>query len=110
MKVLQCGHQNIRSIGMLWMLVQNEIYWVHYERLFMFISLLCCLFLGDLANAIRARTDLVFGLYHSMYEWFHPLYLEDKKNGFKTQYFPSVCFIFIHTTERICLFIDENIT
>jgi len=46
--------------------------------------------LGDLANAIRNRTDLVFGLYHSMYEWFHPLYLEDKKNGFKTQYFPNM--------------------
>ena len=46
--------------------------------------------LGDLANAIRNRTDLVFGLYHSMYEWFHPLYLEDKKNEFKTQYFPNV--------------------
>ncbi|CAF1685647.1 unnamed protein product [Rotaria magnacalcarata] len=44
--------------------------------------------LGDLANAIRNRTDIVFGLYHSMYEWFHPLYLEDKKNGFKTQMFP----------------------
>ena len=47
-------------------------------------------FLGDLANAIRNRTDLVFGLYHSMYEWFHPLYLEDKKNEFKTQFFPNV--------------------
>ncbi len=75
----------------------------------MFIFLFCYVFLGDLANAIRTRTDLVFGLYHSMYEWFHPLYLEDKKNGFKTQYFPSVCFM-RHTTERICLFIDENIT
>ncbi|CAF0765775.1 unnamed protein product [Rotaria sordida] len=46
--------------------------------------------LGDLANAIRNRTDLVFGLYHSMYEWFHPLYLEDKKNGFQTQLFPNM--------------------
>ncbi len=25
-KVSQCGHQNILSIGMPWMLVQNEIY------------------------------------------------------------------------------------
>ncbi|CAF5005080.1 unnamed protein product [Rotaria sp. Silwood1] len=46
--------------------------------------------LGDLANAIRNRTDIVFGLYHSMYEWFHPLYLEDKQNGFQTQYFPNM--------------------
>jgi alpha-L-fucosidase len=46
---------------------------------------------GDLANAIRNRTDIVFGLYHSLYEWFHPLYIEDKQNGFKTQFFPNVC-------------------
>lgn len=28
-----------------------------------------------------------YGLYNSLYEWFHPLYLMDKKNGFKTQEF-----------------------
>lgn len=31
--------------------------------------------------------SLVYGLYNSLYEWFHPLYLMDKKNGFKTQQF-----------------------
>ena len=46
--------------------------------------------LGDLAAAIRNRTDLVFGLYHSLFEWFHPLYLQDKQNGFKTQFFTNV--------------------
>jgi alpha-L-fucosidase len=46
--------------------------------------------LGDLATAIRNRTDIVFGLYHSMFEWFHPLYLTDKSNGFNTQYFPNM--------------------
>jgi len=56
--------------------------------------------LGDLANAIRNRTDLVFGLYHSMYEWFHPLYLEDKKNEFKTQYFPNVYSRFVWTIKE----------
>jgi hypothetical protein len=25
-----------------------------------------------------------------MHEWFHPLYLKDKQNGFKTQFFPNV--------------------
>jgi alpha-L-fucosidase len=44
--------------------------------------------LGDLATAIRNRTDLVFGLYHSVFEWFNPLFLEDQKNGFQTQFFP----------------------
>jgi alpha-L-fucosidase len=46
---------------------------------------------GDLANAIRNRTDLVFGLYHSLFEWFHPLYLLDKQNNFTTKYFSQVC-------------------
>ncbi|CAF1176611.1 unnamed protein product [Adineta ricciae] len=45
---------------------------------------------GDLADAIRNRTNITFGLYHSLYEWFHPLFLEDKKNEFKTRYFPTM--------------------
>jgi alpha-L-fucosidase len=28
-----------------------------------------------------------FGLYHSLYEWYHPLYLQDKANDFTTQDF-----------------------
>ena len=31
--------------------------------------------------------DIRYGLYHSLLEWFHPLYLRDKENGFKTQSF-----------------------
>lgn len=27
------------------------------------------------------------GIYHSLYEWFHPLYVVDKSSGFKSQYF-----------------------
>ncbi|XP_005102731.1 alpha-L-fucosidase [Aplysia californica] len=42
---------------------------------------------GELMNATRSKTDLKFGLYHSMFEWFHPLYLADKKSGFKSQDF-----------------------
>ncbi|KAM6959428.1 tissue alpha-L-fucosidase-like isoform 2-T2 [Aplochiton taeniatus] len=41
---------------------------------------------GDLGEAVRNRS-LHYGLYNSLYEWFHPLYLADKKNGFKTQEF-----------------------
>uniref|UniRef100_A0A8B9WQQ9 Alpha-L-fucosidase n=1 Tax=Bos mutus grunniens TaxID=30521 RepID=A0A8B9WQQ9_BOSMU len=41
---------------------------------------------GELGTAIRKR-NIRYGLYHSLLEWFHPLYLRDKKNGFKTQYF-----------------------
>ncbi|KAK3889033.1 hypothetical protein Pcinc_006909 [Petrolisthes cinctipes] len=43
---------------------------------------------GDLAKAIRSKaTDIHFGLYHSLFEWFNPLYLMDKKNNFTTNYF-----------------------
>ncbi|GLH08491.1 Putative alpha-L-fucosidase [Gryllus bimaculatus] len=42
---------------------------------------------GELAESIRSKTDLKFGLYHSMFEWFNPLYLHDKGNNFSTQLF-----------------------
>ncbi len=45
---------------------------------------------GDLANSVRNKTDLHFGLYHSLKEWFNPLYLNDIKNGYKTQDFVNV--------------------
>lgn len=41
----------------------------------------------ELADAIRTNTSIKFGLYHSLYEWFHPIYLEDKRNEFKTNEF-----------------------
>ena len=51
---------------------------------------MCANISGDLAKPIRARTDIHFGLYHSMFEWFHPLYLDDKAAGFKTRKFAEV--------------------
>jgi alpha-L-fucosidase len=48
---------------------------------------------GDLANAIRNNSDIRFGLYHSLFEWFNPLYLNDKKNFFNTQDFVKVFFV-----------------
>ncbi|XP_041347731.1 alpha-L-fucosidase-like [Gigantopelta aegis] len=42
---------------------------------------------GELAAAIRSRTDIHFGLYHSMFEWFNPLYLKDRQTNFSTDYF-----------------------
>ncbi|XP_054855081.1 tissue alpha-L-fucosidase [Eublepharis macularius] len=41
---------------------------------------------GELGEALRHR-NIHYGLYHSLFEWFHPLYLVDKKNGFKSQHF-----------------------
>lgn len=42
---------------------------------------------GELADAVRNRS-LHYGVYNSLFEWFNPMYLSDKKNGFKTQEFP----------------------
>ena len=33
---------------------------------------------GELAEAIRGQGGVRFGLYHSLFEWYHPLYLQDK--------------------------------
>ncbi|XP_050730393.1 alpha-L-fucosidase-like [Eriocheir sinensis] len=44
--------------------------------------------LGDLAYAIKSQTPHIhFGLYHSLFEWFNPLYLKDKDNKFLTNEF-----------------------
>jgi len=51
------------------------------------------LFSGELATAIRSKTDIHFGMYHSLLEWFHPLYEQDRANGFKTQDFVRVSWI-----------------
>ncbi|KAK7484423.1 hypothetical protein BaRGS_00024308 [Batillaria attramentaria] len=42
---------------------------------------------GELSSAIRAKTTLRYGVYHSLFEWFHPLFLKDKANNFTTQDF-----------------------
>ena len=44
-------------------------------------------FPGELATAIRNRTDIHFGLYHSLFEWYNPLFLKDKANNYTTQDF-----------------------
>ncbi|KAK3612044.1 hypothetical protein CHS0354_021727 [Potamilus streckersoni] len=44
---------------------------------------------GMLADSIRNRTNIRFGLYHSLFEWFNPLLLEDYANSFTTDLFSS---------------------
>ncbi|XP_023212399.1 alpha-L-fucosidase-like [Centruroides sculpturatus] len=46
--------------------------------------------LGDLAKAVRKYDHIHFGLYHSLMDWFHPLYLKDKNNSWATDYFVRV--------------------
>ena len=55
---------------------------------------------GEVANAIRSKTNLRFGVYHSMFEWFNPLYLADKDSGYKKQ----VLYWYLDRNKRIsCL-------
>jgi len=42
---------------------------------------------GELANSIRKNTNITFGLYHSLYEWFNPMYLDDKASNWTKQDF-----------------------
>ncbi len=48
------------------------------------------LYLGDLAKSIRANTDLHFGVYHSLGEWFNPVFQQDMANNYETQEFVKV--------------------
>eukprot|EP00158_Paraphelidium_tribonemae_P000078 Partr_v1_DN15551_c0_g1_i1_m44702 putative fucosidase, alpha-L len=41
---------------------------------------------GEVADATRAA-GMVFGVYHSLFEWYNPLYLADKATNFSTQSF-----------------------
>ena len=51
-------------------------------------------FSGELAQAIQKNTNLVFGLYHSLFEWFNPLYLKDQANSYHTQDYVKVADFF----------------
>ena len=46
--------------------------------------------IGELAKAIRNNTGIRFGLYYSLFDFFHPLYLEDRANNFTTQNYVNV--------------------
>ncbi|ETE64217.1 Plasma alpha-L-fucosidase [Ophiophagus hannah] len=43
----------------------------------------------ELATSIRNQTSLRFGLYHSLFEWFNPLFRDDYASKFKKQQFPN---------------------
>jgi alpha-L-fucosidase len=45
--------------------------------------------IGDLAKEIR-KTDLKLGLYYSLFEWYNPLWLKDKKRYVDEHYLPQI--------------------
>jgi alpha-L-fucosidase len=64
---------------------------------------------GDLANSIRKRTKLTFGLYHSLFEWFNPLYLSDVSSGYKNQDFVKVIFALYRCIQTVRIFTRRNL-
>lgn len=42
---------------------------------------------GELARSIRNQTDIRFGLYYSLFEWYNPMYLDDRRNNHETDDF-----------------------
>lgn len=42
---------------------------------------------GELANSIRKNTNITLGLYHSLFEWFNPMFLSDVASGYQKQEF-----------------------
>ena len=41
---------------------------------------------GELADAFKQhQPDVHFGLYYSLYEWFHPIYVKDRESNFTSR-------------------------
>ncbi|XP_074043843.1 plasma alpha-L-fucosidase [Macrotis lagotis] len=43
----------------------------------------------EMEVAIRTKTNMHFGLYYSLFEWFNPLFLKDQRNSFHTRNYPT---------------------
>ena len=77
---------------------------------------------GELATAFQ-DVDVQFGLYHSLFEWFNPMWLADKEANFTTQTFvdnkiwpemvelinkynPQVIFLYIYLSIYIYIYLS----
>ncbi len=44
---------------------------------------------GEFEEAVRKSRKLHFGLYHSLFEWFNPMYHNDVANNFTTRHYAA---------------------
>ena len=58
-----------------------------------YFVIVCSLLSEELADAFHSQTDVHFGIYFSLFEWFHPFFLYDQQNKFKTRFYPEVTYI-----------------
>jgi hypothetical protein len=81
-------------------MIQSLIYISYKQMYFYFLNIVLPYFVSELANAIRQKTNIKFGLYHCLYEWFNPLYINDMRKDFTTNDFAEVFIpdIIIHNT------------
>lgn len=47
---------------------------------------------GELQDALKG-TDVRFGIYHAMIEWFNPIWLADQRNNLTTQHYVKVHYL-----------------
>jgi alpha-L-fucosidase len=80
----------INYIYSLFELSEHFLYFNYFLFNLIIFLIFIILFAGDFATAMRKHPDIKFGLYHSWYEWFHQLYLQDKANKFQTREFVEV--------------------
>ena len=43
-----------------------------------------------MAVSLKKHSNIHFGIYHSMFEWYNPLFLDDQRSGYKTRIFAEV--------------------
>ena len=81
-------------------MIQSFIYISYNQMYFYFLNIVLPYFVSELANAIRQKTNIKFELYHCLYEWFNPLYINDMRKDFTTNEFAEVFIpdIIIHNT------------
>jgi len=84
-------HRDLVGIGIVFTLFTCTC--VHMHKISVIITIYISILVGDLATAIRKYSDIHFGLYYSLFEWFYPLYLQDKANRFTTQVYVSVSYM-----------------